>query len=110
MTLVPTLRVGMPSSTLRVVRARPGDGRRASRTAFPRGTVGTSDRTLRVPVLSSVLLFPLRFSLFPPLDTLPDFTPTGRSGRLDEPFAERLTDLGGPVAVLDHEAGDGELL
>jgi len=32
--LVPTLRVGMPSATLRVVRRL---GRRASKTAFPRG-------------------------------------------------------------------------
>src|SRR5438270_8482239 len=32
----------MPSPTLRVARARHGCGRRASRTAFPRGTVGTS--------------------------------------------------------------------
>jgi hypothetical protein len=42
LTLVPTLRVGMPSSTLRVVRARgpSGRGHRASRTASPRGAWG----------------------------------------------------------------------
>jgi hypothetical protein len=40
--LVPMLRVGMPSATLRVGQARQECGRRASRTAFPRRTVGTS--------------------------------------------------------------------
>ena len=47
--LVPTLRVGMPSSTLRVVRSRgpSGRGRRASRTAFPRGAWERGERLTR---------------------------------------------------------------
>jgi len=51
-TLVPTLRVGMPSSTLGVATFGPAQGRGASRTAFPRGAWERGENRHPIPAVA----------------------------------------------------------